>query len=53
MVVELSNGKCIEADFVVSAVGVIPETNWLEGLLDLHPEDRGILVDRYCTDRQL
>lgn len=44
--VQLSNGACINADFVVSAVGVEPNTDWLEGTLDLHPEDKGILVNR-------
>lgn len=44
--VELSNGKRIEANFVISAVGVVPNTEWLGGTLELHPEDLGILVDR-------
>lgn len=45
--VELSNGKRIGADFVICAVGVVPNTKWLEGTLELHPEDLGILVNRY------
>lgn len=50
MSVDLSNGKTIEGDFIISAVGVRPNTEWLEGgSLQLHAEDKGILVDR-CTD---
>ena len=44
--VKLSNGKLLGADFVICAVGVTPNTEWLGGTVKLHPEDRGILVDR-------
>lgn len=44
--VELSNGRRVEADFVISAVGVIPNTQWLGHTLALHPTDQGILVNR-------
>ena len=42
---ELSNGRRVEADFVISAVGVTPNTQWLGDTLALEPADRGILVD--------
>jgi pyruvate/2-oxoglutarate dehydrogenase complex dihydrolipoamide dehydrogenase (E3) component len=44
--VKLSNGRTIEADFVISAVGVTPNTQWLGQTLALHPTDRGIHVNR-------
>lgn len=44
--VELSNGKHIGADFVICAVGVTPSTQLVEGIVKLHPEDGGILVNR-------
>lgn len=43
--VELTNGKIIGCDFIVSATGVIPNSN-IEGLEDLKKaEDGGLLVD--------
>lgn len=43
--VRLTNGATYGADFVVSAVGVAPNTNWLQGAVPL-AADGGILVDR-------
>lgn len=43
--VRLSNGKSYGADFVISAVGVSPNTDWLQGALPL-AENGGIIVDR-------
>lgn len=41
--VELADGSAVEADVVVLAIGVVPETSWLEGNgFDL---DNGVLCD--------
>ena len=43
--VVLADGDCLEADVVVSGIGVRPDTDWLEGCgLVL---DRGVRVDQY------
>ena len=56
--VDLSNGDSIEADLVISAIGVQPNTEMLPADIQLNPEDHGVLVDRsvaqhtpFCTRR--
>lgn len=46
---QLTNGSEYGADFVISAIGVVPNTNWLEGVIPLAEGDGGILVDRQAT----
>jgi phenylglyoxylate dehydrogenase epsilon subunit len=41
----LTDAGEIAADLCVVAIGVRPNTDWLEGLVDLHPASRGVLVD--------
>ena len=42
----LSNGHVHDADLVISAIGVQPNTAWLPKSLPRDPSDGGILVDR-------
>ncbi len=43
--VSLSNGQRHRADFVVCAIGVEPNTDWLPPELERSPDDAGLLVD--------
>jgi NADPH-dependent 2,4-dienoyl-CoA reductase/sulfur reductase-like enzyme len=40
----LADGRCVDADLVVTGVGVTPATGWLSGALDLY-DDGGVRCD--------
>lgn len=44
--VRLTNGEVIEADVVVVGIGVVPNTEWLEG--SGLPVDNGVVADSTC-----
>ena len=44
--VRLTNGAEYEVDVIVSAIGVVPNTAWLDGALQLDPQNQGIVVGR-------
>lgn len=44
--VRLTNGKVYGADLVISAIGVLPNTSWMEPGVALDPETSGIVVNR-------